>query len=291
VGPPFADWLQLTTPLGELPFLRDRVVELLEDVGASHEAEDLYRLGAGGSLQFGQYGLVGKLGVSGEACASLRTVGAWGELLAVCGEAPHRVTRLDATLDVLEDARPVVRRLARLGRQGKLRITRKALRPEHVTEYRGSYPDGTISGTVYLGSRHADVRPVVYDKRLERVSKDFPDPGPCTRYEIRIRRGAGVTLRDAWDPTTVFWHFASPGLLQAPEGVSSWEPHAEGFDVPSREPFSPGERVVRLMQDSRDFQRLARIVADAPPNDRSALLNMIRVRLDPAVQEWNRKVS
>lgn len=287
---PFADWLQLTTPLGELPFLRDEVVKLLDDVGASRAGDDLYGVGDGGTVQFGTYGLVGKLGVSGAACASLRNVGAWGELLSICGNAPHRVTRLDATMDVVEDAPPVVRRLARLGRSGKLQVTRKAVRPEHVSEYRGCYPDGRISGTVYLGSRRADVRPAIYDKRLERISKNYPDPGPCTRYEIRLRRGVGVTLRDAFDPAPVFWHFASPALLEAPAAVCSWRPHAEGFEVPAREPFTPFERAWRLVNDSRDFHRLARIVAEASPSDRDAIHRLLARRLDP-VPQVERKAS
>src|SRR5450830_1701966 len=46
----------------------------------------------------------------------------------------------------------------------------------------------------------------VYDKREERVSRGFADPGPLVRVELVVS-GVGATLRDVSDPSALFYHY------------------------------------------------------------------------------------
>ena len=65
---------------------------------------------------------------------------------------------------------------------GSLSLTRKSLQPSHCRYLGGIDVDGHETGTVYLGKRqNADVWAKVYDKRHERLSRGFADPGSLLR--------------------------------------------------------------------------------------------------------------
>lgn len=239
----------------------------------------------GGSFKLSVRGKVGIVSASGGALALLRASGLFGEYLAMLGSFPHRVSMLHVTQDFYVDSPGVVvREVLQRGYAGQIALTRKAIRPEQVRGYMLLRPDGGESGTVYLGHRaNADVWGKVYDKQLEQVSRGFPDPGPLVRVEIAVQSDVGATLRDAYSPSCLFWHFASGLVGGRPFGVSSWSPHGEGFTIPKRE-FSPSfsDRVQGILSGSPDVQRVLELArqefGDEPEQVWDALMPEFRLR-------------
>lgn len=239
----------------------------------------------GGVFKLSVRGKVGIVSASGGALRVLRSVGLFGEYLAMLGSFPHRVSMLHVTQDFYVSSPAVaVREVLRRGYAGEIALTRKAIRPEQVRGYMLLRPDGEESGTVYLGHRaNADVWGKVYDKQLEQVSRGFPDPGPLVRVEIAVQSDVGATLRDAFSPSSLFWHFSTGLVGGRPAGVPAWVSHGEGFTIPKRE-FSPNfsERVQGILSGSPDVQRvldLARAEVGCDPEQVwAALMPEFRLR-------------
>ena len=108
--------------------------------------------------------------------------------------------------------------------------------------------DGPETGTIYIGEPGARLQVCIYDKRHEQRGKGYQDPGPWLRYELRFKRVPGVSLRDAWDPTSLFWHYAGGDILPFPEpGYPPWIPGENGFDV-IRKVRTPLERLENIIE-------------------------------------------
>jgi hypothetical protein len=94
----------------------------------------------------------------------------------------------------------------------------------------------------------------VYDKAWEALSKRGEQLPPTTRYEMTSRgeKGrVGPSLRDAAEPTRLFWHIASPTLLKAPDDVPAWTSDWEGgWHYEKTEPLLPAEILERLVEFS-----------------------------------------
>lgn len=259
------DFLSVTVPRERWSEVREGIVGPLDAVGASvdyDEGEDgaLWRVGDG-TVKAKRYGPVVSLGASGAVLAGLRALGAFGAYLSAIGAVPHKVTRLDAAHDVSEDTPPVLDRLvAKAASDAGLSLTRKRVLSRHVTRLVARREDGQDTGTCYIGSRNAEVRAAIYDKREERLGRGLADVGPLTRYELRLKSGVGATLHDAMDPEALFWHYMSPGVLDRPEGVREWVSNAEGFAVEWGDKPLPAALLVRRVQASAD---IADVVARA----------------------------
>ena len=231
---PFADFIGVTVPFGEWADLRADLVPELEGIGMSVERDEprlkLWRAGddARGTVQERVMGQVVAIGISGTVCAGLRVAARMRAVLSAVAARPHRVTRLDASLDLKLDAAPVIAAITAKGRRGELSLTRKRIAPTAVETHLGLRVDGVETGTVYCGSKSADARMVVYDKRHERICRKLPDAGDQVRFECRLRSGVGITLRDCDQPGPVFWHHAAPDFLDCPPGTLPWSPAAEG---------------------------------------------------------------
>lgn len=284
------DKLDVTVP-AEHAGLLDRLRPYIDAAGFAvewdAESKLVLRSANDGTIVWAKRFGVMCLGVSGAACAALRTSGQWMGFLAEIGATPHRVTRLDATLDVIADASPEVRRLRRLGAKGGLKLTRKAVKPEHVESHLSLCSlAGVETGTVYIGSKQADVRLVVYDKRHERYKATGVDVGPLTRYELRLRAGTGVTLRDVAEPAAVFWHHMGRGTLSAPAGAPAWSSEAEGYCIERGTPPSAFQRLVARVESSGEVLALAKLAAELGPYGIDVLVSEIRKvagRSDPSM--------
>jgi len=150
---------------------------------------------------------------SGQSLDYLRTVGRYVSVLALLATCHHKVTRLDAAYDVAADAPPILQALIDRYPDGEASLTRKAVKMRRDF---GVRDDGLDSGTLYFGYRtKARVIAKVYDKALEALEKRCEVMPPTTRYEVTIKDGLS-TLRDAEDPTAIFWHYAAPVLLPLP---------------------------------------------------------------------------
>ena len=281
----FCDFIGITVPAEVWDGLREDVEAELQSLGMGVEVDEdravLWRASDGtGTVKANRVGKVWALGTSGAVCAGLRAAGRFNDYLAAIGTRPHRVTRLDATIDVQADAAPLVATITRSGRNGELSLTRKSVKPSDVTAFTGVRADGVETGTVYVGARRADVRLVVYDKQHERASRKLPDTGPLTRYELRLRSGVGITLRDAAAPASVFWHFVdgvlSGGPCERPDGVPVWAPEGSGFELERTAPPLPAQRLKRRVEASADLRSLITLAEACGPYGVELLIGHIR---------------
>lgn len=279
---PFCDFLGVTVAEDDWWELRRELEPELDMIGLTLDydraKETLWRPGLGelGTVKAQHIGGVRAIGFSGEICAGLRMLGRWGSVLAILASRPHRVTRLDATLDLPVDAAPVLHAAVELGRSGRIAFTRKSVKPKDVTTLLGMRPDGVVSGTAYFGTKNAEVRLCLYDKQYQRAARGMPDSGPMTRYEFRLKSGAGCTLRDAFQPREAFWHFMPDALLPTPVGVVGWLAGGSGFEFERLPPASPAERLMRRVQDSAEVIALARLATEVGPDGFELLVSQIR---------------
>lgn len=301
----FSDFLGVTYPRDEfLQGVREGILAALPP-SAFQEADGIVRLDAGsGVLRMGVKHGVGVVTISGMFLGALRRT--WmgsdvqplercyfDQVLGALGQWPHRVTKLHATLDLVTDGRDVVPALYDRAKAGGVTLTRKAVPPAQVSMVRrpALYGPGD-TGTAYIGKRTRDVWVKVYDKRNEmldrrEVLEDSPtldgffDPGPLTRYELALGRHVGCTLRDAADPTAVFWHHMTD-LLAVPQGVASWSPMAEGYSLPPPIPREPIEQLRLLLDNSPDVARAVALADKLGPHGRTFLGRMLAKVVLPA---------
>ncbi|MGB0849315.1 MAG: hypothetical protein ACPGSM_21445 [Thiolinea sp.] len=159
---------------------------------------------------------------SGRALEYLRTIGRYDSMLALLATSPHKVTRLDAAYDISTDAPPLLAKLIKKYPNGKVRLTGKEVSCEERMAIR---EDRKRTGTLEYGlDGDAKVQAIVYDKAWEAWKKRREKLPPTIRYEIRALKGE-ATLKDAYNPTPLFWHFAAPALLKLPKPApEKWLP-------------------------------------------------------------------
>jgi hypothetical protein len=210
---------------------------------------------------------------SGVALETLRAGELFVEVLHLLGSTPHRVTRLDATLDRDVPSAGILADLYERSAAGEVSLTRKAAYPR---KYLAPGLDGRDTGTIYLGKPTAKVRARVYDKQHERWQRAGEVQGPRTRWECTVRGDMGVSLRDAWDPAPVFWHYMAPDVLTAPDGVPAWEPAGEGYQLEQPAPRDPLNLLERRIE-SLDLDDLMAQAA-AVPGGVELVLHAVRKR-------------
>jgi hypothetical protein len=182
------------------------------------------------------------LEVSGMALGALRAHGELHHLLGTLGSVPHKVTALDASVDLATPTTPMAEGLLARATAGTLFLGRKRCRPYTF----GSLDaDGEFNLNLGLNKRTARTSVMVYNKVLEFWDRyQVRVPGPRTRVEVRHDRHIGATLRDAAEPSALFYHSMAPQVLEAPPGVPVWSSHAEGYYMP---PIPPADPMARLL--------------------------------------------
>lgn len=266
VGSPFTDYLNVTTPAENTEVLKDRLIALVESLGPCTESEPgsfvLHDLHSGaksrGSFRLRKRGKVLMVSASGGCLAALRDAGRFSDYLVELSEVPHRVSMMHCTQDyAVPCTSAAVLGVRDAAYRGDLALTRKRLVPGQVKCLLGLAADGLETGTVYLGNRaNADVWAKVYDKRHERLSRGFPDHGPIVRVEVAVQSDVGATLRDAFEPAALFWHFAGRSLVEPPAAFAGWVPGGEGFVLGPRREISDLDRLETLMSFDRGIHRL-----------------------------------
>lgn len=279
----FIDWLDVTYSPDCAPF--PGVNRLLLEAGFDAETSDRdsysYRHGRNASavVLFGRSRGSMRASFSGAACALFREHGSWMELLSELSSAPHRVTRLDPALDLPMDGADLVDLMRRRYPDGRASLSRKAMPTTVMLAVR---PDGRETGTWYIGKmKRARYTARVYDKAWEVLQKAHRVIPPTARVEVTAKGGdSGATLRDAAEPAALFWHLASPAILEAPEGVPVWIPNRDlGWEAPKRE-FSPAALLQRRVEDFAMLDALAVVADEMGPEGRSYLLGLIKDRLE-----------
>ena len=247
-------------------FYMGSLVTWLLSVGAVCRKRDatssLFTVGDHGTIKTNSNSVFTRVSASGATLAHLRAHGLFMEYLSELASEPHRVTRLDAALDVARDGSEVISEMRTMFPDGKASLGRKHL---NVTYMTGIRSDGKESGTCYIGHRQrARQTARVYDKALEALEKRGEHLPPTSRYEITIRGERGrpsPTLRDAAEPTSVFWHVASPTLLQAPASAAPWVPSDGDSWVVKRPELLPAEIVARRISYNPDLDSIAQIAS------------------------------
>lgn len=285
---PFCDYLDVTVPLMRADSLLDGIHPVLLEAGhvcTSAGDESYVRLyrGEEGVCSTKPVRDVLRVSASGGVLASLRSSGLFANYLAVIGEDDHRVTRIDAAIDVLTDAPPVVRDVLHRGRCGEIALTRKRVPPSsvHFANRLALYSEApVVTGTVYIGRKGNEASAKVYDKRNERMDRGLPDPGPWLRYEVTARSGLRPSLRDAWVPSELFYHLAAPGLVPRPPGIADWVPHGVGFVLPKRSKLDPAAALKRRLDSSLELEAWLELADKAGPHGREFLLHQLRRRIE-----------
>jgi hypothetical protein len=262
---PFCDYLNITSPKDNQEAILAELSPFLDVLGALEASQGLFLMPEkGGTFKTGVRAKVCVFSASGGFLEALRKQNLYNKYLAVFSNFEHRISMLHATVDFRIDAPEVLEALYQVASNGQFYLTRKALKPEHVSKLTGKNLDGVDTGTVYLGNRaNADVWAKVYDKRQERIAKGFTDPLPTLRIEIAVQSDVGATLRDASVPYNLFYHFASRSLVTAPEGFPGWESHGEGFTLDTvKQDLTAWQRLWGIMSNSNDVGSMIKI-ADA----------------------------
>lgn len=278
------DWLDVTYSPDDVPEpeLRTLLLGLGFLVEYDKGMQLMYRPpdGARGSVRVTYARRYGKISLSGGAIDYLRAADAWHEVLFHLSSSPHKVTRLDAALDVRTDAADVIARLMLRYPGGKVSLGRKALDVTRMLEVRA---DGRESGTYYVGYRsHARATARVYDKRLEVLKRTGVDLGhELTRYEVTARKDYGATLHDAAEPEALFWHVAAPALIpRVPEGVAMWSADNDftGWEFTPKA-YVPAEVLERRVEYSAELEALKLLSDELGAHGRSFLLSLISAKL------------
>lgn len=263
---PFLDYVQFTYPhdmvdaaLDELSTIFDAAMLDLADTG-------LYRCASGGVVKRNRFASVTGLAYSGQAIAHFKALGLWGKLLSAVESGPDRnISMIHATLDIPTAAPPLVNALYRRVRTSGIQLGRKRIPSGQCRKYFSPDGDGNDTGTVYFGRSNLDASGKMYDKRHERIQKGYADPGPLTRIELHISGRSGLTMADVVDPESVFYHYASPALVERPGQVKPWRPGGCRLELPRGNPKTPAQRMKYLLETSSDVRQLLKLAEQVGP--------------------------
>ena len=270
----FCDWLDVTTPPDREYDLRSTLGPIICGAGGSKLHDDLYDLG-GGKIKIGIMRRTFRVSISGTAVRVLQIQGLWENVLSEIGDGPHRVTRLDAAVDVDLDGALAIQLLQASFPRGEVRLSRRAIR---VSELLSTRSDGRKTGTWYAGHRSAaEITCRVYDKAQQLLDTRGEDIPPRTRAELTVRKGC--TLRDAFEPSRVFWHYMAPAILERPSDVPEWSSGwAEGWTMEKVE-LLPAQRLKGLIERSPDLAAIIELADAVGPMGRSMAMRLIDDRI------------
>lgn len=275
--PVFCDWLDVTSPPDREYALRSSLGPILCAAGGSKLSDDLYELG-NGKVKIGLMRGVFRVSLSGACIRVLCIQGLWETLLSDLADGPHRVTRLDAAVDLDLDGADALEALEAAYPRGEVRLSR---RPIKVSQMLSTRPDGRKTGTWYAGHRSAaEITCRVYDKAKQMLDTRGEVIPPRTRAELTVRKGC--TLRDAFQPERVFWHYMAPAILQKPSDVPEWSSGwAEGWKM-ERTEILPAQRLKRLIEHSPELAAIIELADSIGPMGRSMASRLIQDRIRQA---------
>lgn len=282
------DWLDVTfdpenSPLRELTgwllfhgFFASSATETETGSKTAWEAPDGSK-----SLHIHSCSAFARVSASGSILAFLRANNRLLEYCSILASCPHRVTRLDAALDIPKDGADWLADWRASHPEPSFPLYRNKLPVTYMTCIR---EDGRESGTVYFGHRtRARITARVYDKALQvyQQSDGRAIMQPTTRIEVTRRKDA--TLRDACEPTAMFWSIAG-AIIDRPANVPEWVTADMSPSFPRPPARLPHEVLRRGVETDAHLAALIR-VADGMPRGREALLNLLRQYVQNAPHE------
>jgi len=279
---PTADWLDVTYSPDHNP------AELLEEFLIAHNFVPLpatvpnqtsYQYidaasltACQGVLQISTKHRAYRISASGGVLSTIRKIGAWNQYFTMLSSCPYRITRLDAALDVFEDASAVLAALD-LKYPREVSLSRQRSLPTKMLTARRI--DGARSGTWYAGHRsRARVTARIYDKTLEVFDRTgIPLLDLITRYEFTFREGV-ANLNDAYNPASIFYAHCT-AVVSPPVDAPVWTPS----DVPAwvSEPVEvlPYEALLRRVSSSLDLRSMESLADRVGTEGRAVLLHLI----------------
>jgi len=297
----FCDWLDVTCH-PESSFA-DEVINFLAyklyPVAFSevyNEAEGYLRIGFSlgqGILVIEKKKSFHRASISGGGIRSLEARGAWRDYVNVLGCVGHKVTRIDAAVDVNRDAPAVLRGLENTYPEDLFSFGRKALRITRL--YSARLSDGALTGTWYVGHRSkARVTARVYDKQCEALEKRGETLPPTTRYELTFKKDYNCSLYDALMPESLFYSHASPKLLEAPKGK-----YIVPWDVKGLVPWKSDvvdytltlERFDMRVSSSPELQKLAELASTFGEEGTAIVMRHFEQQLRSCIAEGSLKAE
>ena len=258
----FCDWLDVTYSPEAFDYdaFYQAFVQIYPAVTEGHIRNDGARviIVGHGSLHLSFKKTFIRVSASGGVLNALRSSRCYMDFLGLLTDWPHRVTRIDVSMDRAVSGSHVIAHLWRKYKNG-LTLGQRALKTAQVLAVDDR---GRTTGTFTAGYRSKATRTLkVYDKRWEVLCKhDYPI-ADRTRYEFTMKGGKSSThaqpsLRDAALPAPLFWDMAS-SILKAPKNVEVWKDTSmTPWSYDRVDNSTIWEKFCSLLETSPDMQRL-----------------------------------
>lgn len=280
----FCDYLRFTVPLSDKDALENALQEFIQSLGCAHE-QGFYRSFSGGTLSIRAcYGVI-QAQVTGQFLHDLRQFHLYERFLFVVATLQsYRLTQAHLTLDVSIEGSEYMTWYYEQVRSGLIRIGRKLDVLKDVTKYMSpSFRNPSLdTGTVYLGSKHAERRLKVYDKAQERFSNASVSIPPTVRFEIHLSAKTGVTIADLVKPRECFYHFVPPEVIKPPEGLQGWKPSEAigAYTVERSQAPTAYQRATRLLESIEPTLKSISKLSREHPERQEAFRDLIMSRIN-----------
>lgn len=241
----------------------------------------VFRVGSG-TLKLERKEKFERASASGAVVHEFRSKGIFRDYVNLVGSVPHKVTRLDAALDVYTDAPPVLRALETRYPDDRFRFGRKALKVTRLYSARES--DQALTGTWYVGHRSsARVTARVYDKAQEALDKRAERLEPTTRYELTFAKDYGCSLFDVLNPRSLFYSHAAERLLPSDGYYEPWESRGcVPWTSEPRDTMMTLQRFESRVAASPDLAELVRLSTRFGPAGKAIIMRHFEQQLDSA---------
>ena len=224
--------------------------------------------------------------VSGLACERLRNLGLWSDFLHLLYDYKCRVTRADVTVDTTERASTVIAKL-RKKYPRRCKLSQRSVRTTSIIEVDDRGEETGSFNVGYVGK--PKIKAKVYDKRFERLERltsegreltsDLPD---CTRYELKFK-DIGIPLGELAAPDSLFYHYASPALIESCATIDPWSPEKLDSWKMSHVEKLPYDALTVLISNGYYSKALQDLTCDMPLEGRVLALRRIaeQMGIDP----------
>jgi hypothetical protein len=223
------------------------------------------------------------ISASGSVLTHLRASNLFSDYLSVLASVPHKVTRLDAAIDIAVDAPLYLRMLERKYPDDRVKFTRKTVKVSRL--YSARETDGKQSGSWYAGNYgKARLTAKVYDKQLEALDKRGEVLPPTTRIELTFAKDFGCTLKDASMPASLFFTHCKP-VLDTETNHVVWESHAEAWKGTPLDTKLDWEIYQRRLQNSPEIAALAVLAARLGDTGKNLIMRAFENHIAAAIRD------
>jgi hypothetical protein len=283
---PFCDWLAVTCD-PENSFV-PAMLEFLDfvccPVAHSDDEKILIDVGLGKvKITMGEKARFHSISATGSALTHLRSSLLFSEYLSVLASVSHKVTRLDAAIDISIDAPQYLRMLERKYPDDRVKFTRKTVKVTRLYSARES--DGKQTGSWYAGNYgKARLTAKVYDKQQEALDKRGESLPPTTRIELTFAKDFGCTLKDASMPASLFHTHCKP-VLDTETNHVVWKSHAEPWQGIPLDVKLDWQIYQRRLQNSPEIAALIVLAAKLGPTGKDMLMRNFEKHLDAGLRD------